>query len=331
MPVGDQPSATIESASAVSQLLERAEFFPLRIDLERHAIVFVELSREALRRATFLDQREILAGSAARLVDLDTLFERFSARSRARPMHFILHGAFCGSTLLARHFEQLPHLLVLKEPLLLAQIAKLGNIGSSVGLGGRAWADGFDTVLSLLSRADADDAAVLIKAPDQVNWLADRLLERDRMAKVIFLCAPLRVFLLSALKSEDRREWVRSRGRGLRVQLSQLPFQHELVPEELTHAQLAAALWLLNNSLCSTLLAGSSSERILIMSSEELIQRPRESLHAAVEFLELTRDQDIRGALAGFSPSPFTRKRRGLEVISMPRRGAPLWPRSTSG
>src|SRR5579871_3001385 len=127
MPDADQPAATIDCASDAWALLERPEFFPLRIDLQRHAMAFVQLSREMLRRSSFLDQREILTGAATRWLDLDALFDRLASKSPTCPAHFILHGAFCGSTLLARHFEQLPHCLVLKEPQLLAQIAKLGN------------------------------------------------------------------------------------------------------------------------------------------------------------------------------------------------------------
>jgi hypothetical protein len=299
---------SIDYDSDIADFLARPEFFPLRIDLQRRAVVFVQMSRETLQRSSFLDERAVLAGPATRCVDLAELKERLASRSRGRPAHFILHGAFCGSTLLARHLEDLPHCLVLKEPHLLAQIAKLGNAGPESAPGSREWADWFDVALTLLSRTDADDAAVLIKAPDQCNWLADELLDRDRAAKIIFLCAPLRVFLLSALKSADRREWLRSRGRGLRLQLAQVPFQEPLVVEALTHAQLGAALWLLNNFLCRNLLARPDSERILVMSSEDLIGRPRERFQEAVEFLGLARDEDIRSALGTFRPINYYAK-----------------------
>ncbi len=271
-------------------------------------MIFVEMSRETLRRCSFLDPREIIAGPGARFVDLEHLTESSTSSSIRPPAHFILHGAFCGSTLLARYFEELPHCLVLKEPHLLAQIAKLGNTGRVGSVGSSEYGAWFDAALSLLTRTDAGDVAVVIKAPDQVNWLANRLLERDQRTKIIFLCAPLRVFLLSALKSEDRREWVRSRGRGLRLQLAQLPFRDQIVWDKLADAQLAAALWLLNSFLCSNLLARPDSGRILVMSSEDLIHSPRAMFHRAVEFLGLARDEDIRSALGAFSPISYYSK-----------------------
>ncbi len=236
------------------------------------------------------------------------LLERLSSRLARCPAHFILHGAFCGSTLLARHLDELPRCLVLKEPHLLAQIGKLGNAGLSSAPGSRTWEDWFEVALTLLSRPDADDSAVLIKAPDQVNWLASRLLDRDPRTKIIFLCAPLRVFLLATLKSGDRREWLRSRGRGLGLQLAQVPFPDAVAVEELTDAQLGAALWLLNNFLCSNLMARADSGRLLVMSSEDLIHCPMEKFHQAVEFFGLGREEDIRSTLGAFRPINYYSK-----------------------
>lgn len=304
----DEPAAPLDYDGEISVLLEHPEFFPLQIDLRRQAVVFVQMSREAFRRSSFLDQRVALAGPATRRVGLDVLFERLSPRLARCPVHFILHGAFCGSTLLARHLDELPRCLVLKEPHLLAQIAKLRTTGLSGTPGLRPWEDWFEMGLSLLSRTHADDTAVLIKAPDQINWLASRLLDRDPRAKIIFLCAPLRVFLLATLKSADRRKWLRSRGRGLHLQLAQVPFHDAVVIDALTDVQLGAALWLLNNFLCSNLMARADSDRLLVMSSEDLIHRPMEKFHQVVEFLGLARDEDIRSTLEAFRPINYYSK-----------------------
>jgi len=283
------------------------------------------MSRETLRRSSFLDQRAILSGPVTRFVDLDEMFERLPSRPADRPTHFILHGAFCGSTLLARHFEELPRCLILKEPQLLVQIARLGNAGASAIPGTRSLADWLNAALILLSRTDACDSAVVIKAPDQINWLADRLLDWDRTTKIIFISAPLRVFLLSALKSRERRDWLHNRARGLRAQLAQVPFTEELVAEALTDGELGAAIWLLNSFLCSKLLAGPASERILAVGSEALIGRPRETFHEAVEFLGLTRDEEIRRALGAFRPINYYAKEPDARVhFDATTRGAAL-------
>ena len=309
----------------LSALLANPDFFPLRIDQQRRAVAFVQMSRDTFRRSSFLDHRVILAGPAARLVAEEELFARLAPGPAGGAVHFILHGAFCGSTLLARHFEELPRCLVLKEPELLAQIARLGNADPAGVLRARAWGDWFDAALALLSRADPDDVAVVIKAPDQFNWVASQLLDRQRTAKVIFLCAPLRVFLLSALKSQERRAWIRSRARGLRLQLAQLPLRDGLVAEELSDAQLGAALWLLNAFLCSNLLSRPDSQRILVMNSEELIGRPQETFRGAVEFLGLTRDPDICGALGRFRPIDYYSKEPDVPVrFDATTRGATL-------
>ena len=103
MAIGDQ--------SDISALLNRPDFFPVRLDLEHRAVVFVQMSRDTFRRSSFLDEPAILAAPGTCSVNLDELLEWLSTRAQRGPTHYILHGAFCGSTLLARYFETLPHCL----------------------------------------------------------------------------------------------------------------------------------------------------------------------------------------------------------------------------
>lgn len=309
----------------VSALLASPDFFPLRVDLERRGAVFVQMSRETMRRSAFLDHRAVRAGPFVRLVDIDELLERLSAQVNNFPAHFILHGAFCGSTLLARYFEELPHTLVLKEPQLLAQLAYLSNVEPTATVGSRPWGDWFEAALKLLSRRDADIETVLIKAPDQFNCLANRLLDREHTGKIIFLAAPLRVFLLSVLKSDERRDWLRGRIRALRSHLARVPLREALVAEELTDGQLGAALWLLNAFLCMKLLKRPDSDRMLVMGSEELIHRPQDKFREAVEFLGLTRAEAVRSALEEFEPLNFYSKEAHRPIhFSAATRGAIL-------
>src|ERR1700728_3927018 len=108
-PQTKQPARWTKAKSdELARLLATPDFFPVRINMQRNSAIFVQMSRESFRRSSFLDSRIVRARNVAFSADLKQLSPQLS-RERDRPMHFILHGAFCGSTLLARYLEELPH------------------------------------------------------------------------------------------------------------------------------------------------------------------------------------------------------------------------------
>src|SRR5512143_2259517 len=153
-------------------------FFPSRIDAQRNTMLFVQTSRESLRQSTFFDQRAILSGRRTLLADIPRLRDR----QPQCPLHFIFHGAFCGSTLLARYFEHLPHCLVLKEPAILGQLATTRSSYAA-----DLWDEWLAVSLAMLARGFPSDTAVLVKAPDMANELAEVILDRSAATRIIFL------------------------------------------------------------------------------------------------------------------------------------------------
>jgi hypothetical protein len=224
-------------------------------------------------------------------------------------LHFVLHGAFCGSTLMARHLQELPHCFVLKEPGLLAQLARMKKHASDAGtIELRSWADWFNVAMALLARAYTSDAAVVVKPNDVCNWMGNLLLDHDPRTKIIFLASPLKMFLLSVLKLDDRRKWARGRIRQLNGFLTQVPFLTEISIEDLNDGQCSAALWLLNSFLCSSLLARPDSDRIRPLNGEDLLRRPQENLRDVADFLGLAHDESNRGALTTLRPMSYHAK-----------------------
>lgn len=298
-----------EREQILSGLLATPEFFPVEIDFSRNAISFVRMSRQSFRQLSFLDNRFVRAGPDSFFVELMDLLPKCSAAQAKHPLHFVLHGAFCGSTLMARHLEELPNCFVLKEPGLLAQLARLkhgppGPVASAAD----SWADWFTVAMALFARAYSPDAAVIIKPNDVCNWMGDSLLDHDGRTRIIFLSSPLRMFLLSVLKAEDRRSWARGRIRQLKGFLVQVPFLAEIAVEGLSDGQCGAALWLLNSFLCSSLQEGPRSDRIHALNSEDLIRRPQQVLHDAADFFGLTGDEANRAALRALRPLSYHAK-----------------------
>src|SRR5690242_9997556 len=89
------------------------EWFPVSIDPRARRMRFVRMSPETYRASVFLDARTHHLGEI-RTAGMDELL-RGRPRGPSR-VHYIFHTAFCCSTLLARHLEALPRVLVLKEP-----------------------------------------------------------------------------------------------------------------------------------------------------------------------------------------------------------------------
>ena len=268
------------------------EFFPMRIDPQRSTMLFVQMSKESFKDSVFLDSRAVLAGRRTLLAEIPKL----RSRRAQSPLHVILHGAFCGSTLLARYFEQLPRCLVLKEPSILGQLAMANEAAPAL------WDEWCDVSLAMLARSFDSDVAVIAKAPDMSNWMGDAILDRSPATKIIFLHSALNTFLLQTLKDQERRRWLREHVIHLQDGFSRVPFLCDEAPPDWTDGQCAAAMWLLNSFLCSSLLARPDSDRVLVMNADDLISQPQASFLATARFLGVLNDKKNRRAAQQISP-----------------------------
>jgi hypothetical protein len=280
-----------------SDPLATPDFFPMKIDPRRNTIQFDEMSRSSFRESAFLDRRAVRAGNRTLLADM----ARLKSRQPSCPLQFILHVAFCGSTLLARYLEELPHCLVLKEPKVLGQLADTGHQRLAFAAPD-LWHDRLSVVLAMLARGYPTDVAAVVKAPDMCNWMAGSMLDSDKSARAVFLFAPLRIFLLQVLKVKHRREWLREHMNVLRRPMSQVPFIADAIATGLSDGQLASAMWLGNSFLCRSLLARHDAHRILLLNGETLMSRPTQAVLAAAEFLGLAADDANRAALETLHP-----------------------------
>lgn len=304
--VGTDPSPP--GRSFLSKLFATPDLLPAAIDFPRDTMTFIPMSRESFRRHSFLDSRFVRPGPRSFSIGLAELLSACS-EARPLPLHFILHGAFCGSTLMARHLEELPHCFVLKEPGLLAQLARLKRGAfDPVPFEPSSWADWFKVTMALAARGYPGDVAVIIKPNDVGNWMGHLLLDHDERTRIIFLASPLQSFLLSVLKQGDRRQWARGRIRQLAGFLVQMPGLNDLAADDLDDGQCAAVLWLLNSFLCSSLQERPDADRIRALNSEDLIGSPRETLREAAEFFGLTRDEANRTALTALRPLDYSAK-----------------------
>ena len=301
----------------LTRLFTTPDLFPMEIDAERNSIAFIGVSRAWYRDNVTLNGRQDLrSGVEVYSAEVTRLMADLPAPGAGPPSHYILHGAFCGSTLLARHLEVLPRCFVLKEPHLLGQLARLKvSLPNSFLYKPQLWDDWFKVAMALLTRAYSSDMAVIIKPTDLCNWMGDLLLDRDNRSRIVFLASPLREFLTSVLRPDrDRRALLRNRVRRAVKHLAKIPFLSEVATPALSDGQCAAAIWLFNNHLCSSLLERPDADRVLAISSEELFSEPRETLLKVASLFNLMLDEANSQALMNFNPSARHSKAKDKDV-----------------
>jgi hypothetical protein len=269
--------------NCTQDLSRSPEYYPLRVDFHKRAVTFVRMSRETYRESVFLDARTRHLG-AMHTLRLDDVLLSIDRGRNPLPVTYILHPAFCCSTLLARYFELLASCLVLKEPLLLTQVA-LSSYQPSP-----QWLELFDCSVQLLSRGYCETERVIIKAHEPCNVLGRKLLQSNKQATVIFLMTPQRHFMLSVLKSSERRAWVRSRVSEVLANGAAASGWDDVRPSTLTDTQAAAFMWTINNSLRGQLAAAPERARVFLLDSDQLVDDPGETLGVIARSCQLSLD-----------------------------------------
>lgn len=184
--------------------------------------IFVPMDADAYRRSIFLDDRIMPASEAAWRVPVEALVA--GEQAPQSEIAWIFHVAHCGSTLLARALGELSDTLVLREPLALRQAA--------VGGDQRA----LHLTLRMLAKRYPGGATPIVKANVPVNFVIPEIASVMPDAPAIFLYYGFEDYLLSILRSDNHRAWLR------RV-------SHELAPKlaqgrATSDAERAASLWL---------------------------------------------------------------------------------------
>ena len=227
------------------------------------------MSRESYRNSVFLDVRTQHLGDPIEKVKLDEVLRASAGNgANSRRVHYILNTAFCCSTLLARYFELFPNCFVLKEPSMLTQLALVepGSVSR--------WQDVFEVCVKLLARTYLESERPVIKVHEACNVLGNHLLQ-DPEITITFLTTSVRRFVLSVLKEEFRRQWVRGRVSQMSQREEFAEVLQDLDIADLSDAQAACCMWLANRLQSQRL---CSSERVLVLNGDDLADHPLQTL-----------------------------------------------------
>lgn len=266
-------------------------------DLANDGARFLPVTRDILAGSSFIDQRIRADLDTARSVSLAEIEQTPPPRNACAPA-FIFHTAFCCSTLLARSLDHPGRTLVMREPPSLLQLAEMRRGPAEARQRGDAL---LEPTLRLLNRPFAAGERVLIKPTNLVNNLAPALAEARPGSRVLVLYDDLEAFLVSVLKRPRESE------RGIALFLQRLlrdePAQR--LPRgalEVTDLPRRAALaWALQMHALNDWFAGMgqpAGARARILQTPELLGRPRETLQASADWLDLGLPDDVLDEMA---------------------------------
>ena len=232
--------------------------------------------------------------------------------SKTNDLHFILHSAFCASTMLARGFNLPGVSMGLKEPVLLNDIVGWRRRGAAPA----AVAEKLDHSLHMLARPLKGDDAVIVKPSNVFNALAPLALTMRPESKAILLYAPLPVFLVSvARKGLWCRLWCRELLEGLITDgIVNLGFEPRDYFRQ-SDLQVAAVGWLAQQQFFAHMVAKFGPDRIATLDSETLTLKPQETLTAAARHFAL----DVAPEMIAHHPAFSTHSKFGGNFDSSDR------------
>ncbi len=282
-------------------ILAYGEWLTHRYDEDADCFQLRQLDRAQHDLATFITD-EYLGIEANPVV-----FGRQDAMTQVRKtndLHFILHSAFCASTMLARGFNLPGVSMGLKEPVLLNDIVGWRRRGAAPA----AVAERLDHSLHMLARPFKGDEAVVVKPSNVFNALAPLALTMRPTSKAILLYAPLPVFLVSvARKGLWCRLWCRELLEGLITDgIVNLGFEPRDYFRQ-SDLQIAAVGWLAQQQLFAGMIDRFGPDRIATLDSETLTLKPEPTLAAALRHFAM----DVSPAQIAGHPAFVTHSKFG--------------------
>ncbi|MFM9898806.1 hypothetical protein [Sphingorhabdus sp.] len=267
----------------LKNILAYGEWLTHRYDEDADSFHLRQLDRSQHDAATFITDEYLGVEVNPFIVSRNDAMEQVS---KTNPLHFIVHSAFCASTMLARGFNLPGVSMGLKEPVLLNDIVGWRRRGAPPA----AVAQRLDHSLHMLARPFKGDQAVVVKPSNVFNALAPLALTMRPTSKAILLYAPLPVFLVSvARKGLWCRLWCRELLEGLITDGMMMNLGFEQGDYfRMSDLQVAAVGWLAQQRQFDAMVGTFGPERITTLDSETLTATPEAALTAAMKHFGLS-------------------------------------------
>jgi hypothetical protein len=257
---------------------------------------FVNMNRDLFFKSSFCDHRIFPVNQEVIRMPLAQLLEKFEEQPFPPPkLSYIFHMAHGGSTLLSRALDIKGSDIVYREP---AALRQLGVTAAESGFGDGPtgiWQRVLKLSTALLAKSDQKPARVIIKANVPVNFMIPNLMDIHPNTRGIILYAGLEDYLLSVLKSDGHRGWVRHVLREVGNAVTAIVGISASELEELSDAEAAACLWMTQIHLFDKALEKYSNLRSL--DSEVFYSQPKQVLMKACQLYRISVKDDKIGAI----------------------------------
>ncbi len=241
--------------------------------------LFYRLTSLQIDRANFLDIQNLKLENA---VPERIKVQDHVAPERGYPLSYIFHTAFCGSTLLSRALNQVPRVMVLKEPDVLMQIS-----AQSLVAGNKNVIPYLLDSLKELSRPWATSGSVVIKPTNSVNRMILEILD-VYPGKAILLYSELEDFLVSCFKklpmADQKLRWM-AQHLIHKTQLQKNLNVETLHPFGFVEA--CVITWYSQMEYFAKAIERDHGDNIRTLNMKDMLAKPYESVQAASLFLGL--------------------------------------------
>lgn len=188
----------------VDAILSQARFLPHALDMERRAVLFLACDPDRVQSAAFIDGRTDFSSAPSILVPWTEIL-RHVARQPSSPYRLIFHVGFCGSTFLSRLLDAPGRVRVLREPNILADLARHQ---ASLDIKGQAdpdFASLCRAVCTMVHRPWTPGEDVVVKPSNWANNLLPHLGREHELAHGLFLVTSRAAFVRSIFRGGHDR------------------------------------------------------------------------------------------------------------------------------
>jgi hypothetical protein len=258
----------MSSAPSPDEIWKDARWLAQAVDPRAGLVRLVEMTPEAYRNASFLDDRMLQQPKATHLLPWSDVAGSVPADARC-DARWIFHIGHVGSTLIARLLGELEGVLSVREPRSLRDLAFFPK---------EVRAPFVPTVRALHSRTFGSGQKALVKATSFVSEIASELISDD--SRALYLYAKPHSYIAGILAGDNSRTELSALAETRRQRLASRAIS---LPDARSEAELAAAAW-----ACEmTALTAADGPNVLWADFDQALSDMEGSLSRFAEFLEL--------------------------------------------
>lgn len=255
-----------------------AGLFPHQLDIINDRVLLVELTEQAYRDASFLDQR-LLDQQPMQWASWAQLEGESAGLSN--DSKYIFHIGHVGSTLISRLLGEIETVFALREPQLLRNFAELSALRQKPESpwAPEIFAPRLDTAIKWLSRTFRESQTAVIKATSFASTIASDVIGSERRAVLLYV-KPERYAQTILAGENSRQELAMLSGQRL-TRLHDMVGAEAWNLWELSEAERTALGW-----ACEmTTLEAAAGDNVLWIDFDRFLDTPAEQLSIIARFL----------------------------------------------